>query len=171
MGGRNDTNGAYPEFTRLDNTISISNDILSRTDTNSLMGIMDKLMSGMQKKDCEKCKFVGICRFETNNSSTDCDDSLNRTDDKSVPSDVRLTEKQEIIRNFRDGVMRVIAIPGSGKTFSLVQRLIRLIQQGVPPEKILFVTFANKAAREIQKRVSMQVCTCLLYTSPSPRDI
>ena len=50
MGGRNDTNGAYPEFTRLDNTISISNDILSRTDTNSLMGIMDKLMSGMQKK-------------------------------------------------------------------------------------------------------------------------
>ena len=30
--------------------------------------------------------------------------------------------------------MRVIAIPGSGKTFSLVQRLIRLIQQGVPGE-------------------------------------
>lgn len=159
MGGRNDTNGKYPVFSRTDNTVSVSNDILSRTDTDSLMGIMDKLLSGMQKKDCEKCRFAGVCRFETDNGCTGCDDSLNRTDDSSTPSSIKLTEKQEIIRDFRDGVMRVIAIPGSGKTFSLVQRLVRLIQQGVPPEKILFVTFANKAAREIQKRVSGQVCT------------
>lgn len=159
MGGRNDTNGKYPVFSRTDNTVSVSNDILSRTDTDSLMGVMDKLLSGMQKKDCEKCRFAGVCRFETDNGCTGCDDSLNRTDDSSTPSSIKLTEKQEIIRDFRDGVMRVIAIPGSGKTFSLVQRLVRLIQQGVPPEKILFVTFANKAAREIQKRVSGQVCT------------
>ena len=159
MGGKNDTNGVYPKFTRPDNTVSVSNDILSQTDTESLMRIMDKLLSGIQKKDCKKCMFSRICLFETDNSSTDCDESLNRTDDRSASPSVKLTEKQEIIRDFRDGVMRVIAIPGSGKTFSLVHRLVRLIQQGVPPEKILFVTFANKAAREIQKRVSMQVCT------------
>lgn len=162
MGGKNDTNGAYPEFTRTDNTVSVSNDILSRTDTDSLMGKLDKLLSGMQKKDCEKCRFAGLCRFEADNGSTDNSDRdgcLTGTDDRSTPSSIKLTEKQEIIRDFRDGVMRVIAIPGSGKTFSLVQRLVNLIQQGVPPEKILFVTFANKAAREIQKQVSMRVRT------------
>lgn len=162
MGGKNDTNGTYPEFTRTDNTVSVSNDILSRTDTASLMGVLDKLLCGVQKKECGKCRFSGLCCFETDNSSTDNTDrdgSLNGTDNRSTPSGVKLTEKQEIIRDFRDGVMRVIAIPGSGKTYSLVQRLVSLIQQGVPPEKILFVTFANKAAREIQKRVSGQVCT------------
>jgi len=162
MGGKNDTNGTYPEFTRTDNTVSVSNDIISRTDTASLMEVLDKLLSGVQKKECGKCRFSGLCCFETDNSSTDNTDrdgSLNGTDNRSTSSSVKLTEKREIIRNFRDGVMRVIAIPGSGKTYSLVQRLVSLIQQGVPPEKILFVTFANKAAREIQKRVSEQVCT------------
>lgn len=162
MGGKNDTNGTYPEFMRTDNTVSVSNDNISRTDTASLMEVLDKLLSGVQKKECGKCRFLGLCSFETDNSSTgntDRDGSLNGTDNRSASSSVKLTEKQKIIRDFRDGVMRVIAIPGSGKTYSLVQRLVSLIQQGVSPEKILFVTFANKAAREIQKRVSGQVCT------------
>ena len=162
MGGKHDTNGEYPEFTHINNTVSISNDVISRTDIGSLMGLLKKLLSGMPKKECGTCRFAGICCLETDNSSAgsmDCGDRLNGDRDRPAPSNVKLTEKQEIIRDFRDGVMRVIAIPGSGKTYSLVQRLVSLIQQGVPPEKILFVTFANKAAREIQKRVSGQVCS------------
>ena len=162
MGGKNDINGAYPEFTLFNNTVSISNDVISRTDAGSLMELLNKLLSGVPKKECERCRFAGICCLEKDNSNTgsrDCGDRLNRGRDKPAPSNVKLTEKQEIIRNFRDGVMRVIAIPGSGKTYSLVQRLVSLIQQGVPPEKILFVTFANKAAREIQKRVAGQIHT------------
>lgn len=163
MGGKNDANGAYPDFTPTDNTVSISNDVLSRTDISSLMELLAKLLSSLPKKECERCRFAGICCLETkdgsNAGSMDCGDRLNGAGDKPVPPSVKLTEKQEIIRDFRDGVMRVIAIPGSGKTYSLVQRLVSLIQQGVPPEKILFVTFANKAAREIQKRVSAHVCS------------
>lgn len=160
MGGKSDTNGAYPEFSLINNTVTISNDVISRTDISSLMEPLKKILSGMPKKECGRCRFAGICCLETDNSiagSMGCESGLNGTGDNPVPSNVKLTEKQEIIRNFRDGVMRVIAIPGSGKTFSLVQRLVNLIQQGVPPEKILFVTFANKAAREIQNRVYGQV--------------
>lgn len=162
MGGKNDTNGAYPEFTLINNTVSISNDVISQTDISSLMELLKKLLSGVPKRECDGCRFMEICCLETDDSnagSMDYEHRLNETKNKPASSNVKLTEKQEIIRDFRDGVMRVIAIPGSGKTYSLVQRLINLIQQGVPPEKILFVTFANKAAREIQKRVSGQVCS------------
>lgn len=160
MGGKNDTNGAYPDFSLTNNTVAVSNDVISRTDISLLMEPLEKILSGMPKKECGRCRFAGICCLETDNGTDgnmDCRCQISRTGDRPVPSNVKLTEKQEIIRNFRDGVMRVIAIPGSGKTFSLVQRLVNLIQQGVPPEKILFVTFANKTAREIQNRVYRQV--------------
>lgn len=160
MGGKNDTNGAYPDFSLTNNTVAVSNDVISRTDISLLMEPLEKILSGMPKKECGRCRFAGICCLETDNGTAgnmDCGCQISGTEDSPVPSNVKLTEKQEIIRNFRDGVMRVIAIPGSGKTFSLVQRLVNLIQQGVPPEKILFVTFANKTAREIQNRVYRQV--------------
>jgi len=47
----------------------------------------------------------------------------------------------------------VMASAGSGKTWLLVTRLIRLLLAGVPPERILAVTFTRKAAGEMQERL------------------
>src|SRR5437588_9505716 len=47
----------------------------------------------------------------------------------------------------------VIAGAGSGKTRALTYRVVRLIETGTPPEKILLLTFTNKAAREMLSRV------------------
>ena len=48
----------------------------------------------------------------------------------------------------------VIAGPGTGKTTALVGRVAWLIhEQGVSPERILALTFSNKAAREMRARV------------------
>jgi ATP-dependent helicase/nuclease subunit A len=47
----------------------------------------------------------------------------------------------------------VSANAGSGKTFVLVQRVIRLLLGGVPPEKILCVTFTKAAAANMAERV------------------
>lgn len=54
-----------------------------------------------------------------------------------------------------DGPVLIIAGPGSGKTFTLVERIVYLItQKGVAPESLLVVTFTDKAARELTTRIS-----------------
>src|SRR6476619_3755827 len=47
----------------------------------------------------------------------------------------------------------VSANAGSGKTHVLVQRVIRLLLAGVPPEKILCITFPKAAAANMAERV------------------
>src|ERR1700742_5321159 len=47
----------------------------------------------------------------------------------------------------------VSANAGSGKTHGLVQRVIRLLLEGTPPEKILCITFTKAAAANMAERV------------------
>lgn len=51
----------------------------------------------------------------------------------------------------------VVAGAGSGKTYTMTRRIINLIAQGVPAERILGLTFTRKAASELLSRVSAAV--------------
>lgn len=63
------------------------------------------------------------------------------------------SQRQAILHT--DGPLLIIAGPGSGKTFTLVERVVYLItKKKVAPEELLVVTFTEKAARELITRVS-----------------
>jgi len=48
----------------------------------------------------------------------------------------------------------VAAGPGTGKTFTLISRLARLLQQGADPARIVAITFTARAAEELRQRLS-----------------
>jgi DNA helicase-2/ATP-dependent DNA helicase PcrA len=64
------------------------------------------------------------------------------------------SQQQQAIET-TSGSLLIIAGPGSGKTFTLVERIVYLItQHQVKPENLLIVTFTNKAAQELITRIS-----------------
>ena len=63
-------------------------------------------------------------------------------------------EQQEAIDHV-NGPLLIIAGPGSGKTYTLVERIVKLIQKSVfEPQSLLVVTFTEKAAQELTTRIS-----------------
>src|SRR6185295_17974625 len=52
------------------------------------------------------------------------------------------------------GPALVIAGAGAGKTRTLTYRVAFLLEQGIPADRILLLTFTNKAAREMMRRVA-----------------
>jgi len=52
----------------------------------------------------------------------------------------------------RHGPLKIVAGAGTGKTGTLTRRFAYLVEQGVPPERILALTFSRRAAGEFRER-------------------
>src|SRR5437868_9205751 len=65
-----------------------------------------------------------------------------------------LNQQQHAAVTAPPGPSLVLAGAGAGKTRTLIYRVAYLIEQGIPPDRILLLTFTNKAAREMMRRVT-----------------
>jgi DNA helicase-2/ATP-dependent DNA helicase PcrA len=66
-------------------------------------------------------------------------------------------EQQLAVVEHVDGPCIVLAVPGSGKTTSVTERVKRLLAKGVNPKTILAITFTNKAAKEMRDRIATAI--------------
>ncbi len=75
-----------------------------------------------------------------------------------------LNKDQAAAVSCTDGASVILAGAGSGKTRVLIHKVVNLIENcKVDPANILMITFTNKAAGEMKKRIRMQRKTSLGY--------
>jgi len=70
-----------------------------------------------------------------------------------------LNAEQFAVVTAPDGPMLVLAAAGTGKTRTLVYRMAWLVGKGVPVDRILLLTFTNRAAGEMLRRAERAVGT------------
>ena len=67
-------------------------------------------------------------------------------------------DQQKIAISTTEGPLLIIAGPGTGKTYTLVQRIVYLItEKDVKPEEIMVATFTEKAAKELITRITNEL--------------
>lgn len=82
--------------------------------------------------------------------------ALNERTEK-VLSSQKLSDRQKESAAERDRNVVVTAGAGSGKTRTLVARYISLLADGLQPDKIVAITFTEKAANEMRSRVRSEI--------------
>ncbi len=69
----------------------------------------------------------------------------------------KLNTEQSRAVDYTKGPLLILAGPGSGKTFTITEKVISLIEGGLSADRVLALTFSEKAAGEMQDRIEKKI--------------
>lgn len=104
----------------------------------------------MLEEDCKSCPKYDICQYTMPPVKL-------IEEEKAVKdlSHLKLTVSQQQAVNINQGIWRINAGAGAGKTMVVALRTVNLLNQGVKPEEILMITFTNAGAKEMMERIQL----------------
>ena len=126
----------------------VSADFSNFTESELRRRLINVLTKKTEEPDCTTCFYEAVCSgmyLPQKKQAEEAAPTKNKTP--------LFTENQQQVVDFKDGACAVYAVPGAGKTTTLVYRLKKLLDEGIDPKQILFVTFTNKACEEIKSRI------------------
>ena len=100
---------------------------------------------------CAECEMYEICNYNHRPQKKE-EEHI-----KKQMSDYSTTKQQKTIVDYKDGISIVNAGPGSGKTFSVVLRVVNLLYDGVKPENICLLSFSKAAVEVLLQRIKEMV--------------
>ena len=68
-----------------------------------------------------------------------------------------LDEHQQRVVDHAGGPLLVLAGPGTGKTTTMVEAIVRRVEEGARPDEVLALTFSRKAAEQLRDRVTARL--------------
>jgi superfamily I DNA/RNA helicase len=101
------------------------------------------------EEKCRYCTMNAVCSYNKIKNPLPCAPGGNTA--------TVYNEDQKKILAHREGLARVIAAAGTGKTATMTGYIAERLKEGVEPEKILAITFTNAAAKELTYRVA-KIC-------------
>ena len=122
----------------------------------SLLEKKQKLLSKLNK---HKSKMYSI-----EDELYDIETKISTFDNRELLKNIDLNDRQkEIIKSDSNNIL-VVAVPGSGKTHTLINRYIDLVlNKNVDPDTIILITFTKKSGQEMYDRINKYVPNKLPY--------
>ena len=138
------------------NIITLTDDFVNDGKQNALdekfSVLIKKYLEGVdedkcKKSDCETCELYQMCKYTDPPIKIDLPTTVTKAQNLS------LTPAQNEAIDYMNGVVRINAGAGVGKTVVVALRAVTLLDNGVEPEEILLVTFTNSGAEEMRERI------------------
>lgn len=125
--------------------------------------LLEKYEEGEEcnEDDCRSCPWNNACNF------TAPPQLYEKKTGEGKKGNIVPSDAQQAIIDFRKGVCRVNAAAGSGKTECMTERGARMMEEGVKPSEILFITFTDAGANEMKERIVKKCEARNLPISPS----
>ena len=99
------------------------------------------------ESDCQMCSCYHYCKY------TEPPISLPVVASGSGMGDMHFSPDQQKVIDWNDGILCVIAGAGAGKTACVIMHVIKLLQNGTDPSKILLITFTTAGVKEMRARI------------------